>query len=333
MMQKVRIAVVGVGGITKEYFFPAVAVSQDSQLEAIFTGSPERSGPVARKYGCDHVLPYEDYEEAIGSDLFDAVYIAVPNPLHAAYATTALKAGKHVLVEKPIATTASDAEAMIAAAKEGGSILMTSYRMHTDPVAQGVIGRIRSGRIGEVRHFTSCFSFQVDAGNHRLKAGNWGGALQDIGLYCINVARQIFDVEPLECFATATRRPEDERFAEIADSASVTLVFPGMRTAQFVVSFGAAAVDQYLVVGTEGSIRVDGGLRMDTQTNVEVHGPNADTKTYEPRDQFAPLVSAFSEHIRKGTSPIGSDGTEGLKDLKVILAIESSIEKKQVIRV
>lgn len=329
---KVRYAVVGSGAITSEHFLPALAASGNSTLTCVFSGNPARAAGLAGRYGCAEVLPYDAFEQALTRDLFDAVYIAVPNTLHARFALPALRQGTHVLVEKPMASRVEDAQAMVEAARQSGALLMTSYRMHVDPVSRSVADQVRAGTVGEARLLTSTFSFQVERGNHRLQASYWGGALQDIGLYCINTARHLFADEPELCLAMATRPPNDSRFDEVDDAVSVTLRFPGMRMAQFVVSFGAAPVDEYHVIGTQGSIRVAGGLRMDSPTEVSQSGDICRHDSYDPRTQFVLLVSACSDNILRGTTPIGWNGEDGLRDLLVLQAAEQSLRQGQAVQ-
>ncbi|RQM43783.1 gfo/Idh/MocA family oxidoreductase, partial [Paraburkholderia bannensis] len=131
----------------------------------------------------DTIVGYDDYERLLNSDVVDAVYIAVPNPLHADYAIRAARAGKHVLVEKPMATSVADAEAMIVAATEAGVWLSTCYRLHNEAGTIAALEAIREGRIGDPRYFSGVFGFQSATGNHRLDSQNWSGPLQDIGIY------------------------------------------------------------------------------------------------------------------------------------------------------
>ena len=94
--------------------------------------------------------------------VIDAVYIALPNSMHADFAIRAMKAGKHAIVEKPLAISVAECEAMIAAAEENGVFLMTAYRLHCEPMTVEVLERVRAGEIGPVKHFSSTFGFQSD---------------------------------------------------------------------------------------------------------------------------------------------------------------------------
>ena len=200
------------------------------------------------------MVGYDGYDALLASPSIDAVYIALPNHMHADYSIRAARAGKHILVEKPLAANEAEALAIIAAAREADVLLMTAYRLHNEPGTVAVLDHIRAGAIGRPQVFQSLFSFQTVVGNHRLTASTWGGPLQDIGVYCVNAARHVFAEEPVEAMAMAQRPGDDPRFGEVDATVAATLRFPSGGVAQFVVSFGASAVDSYRVVGTTGDL-------------------------------------------------------------------------------
>ena len=198
MSGPVRYAVVGAGWISQEAFLPAIPQVENSAVNAIVSGNPDGAGKLAEFYGIEHVYSYDDYDAMLAADVVDAVYVALPNSMHADYAIRAMRAGKHALVEKPLAISIAECEAMIAAAEEAGVFLMTAYRLHSEPGTVKVLDLIQAGEIGEPRHFASTFSFQSDDDNHRLLAKHWGGPLQDIGVYCLNAARHCLASEPTQ---------------------------------------------------------------------------------------------------------------------------------------
>lgn len=148
-MGQVRYGIVGAGWIAQEAFMPAVAKAGNSRMTAIVSGSPDRARALGDQYGIDTIVGYDGYDRLLTSDLIDAVYIALPNSQHADYAVRALRAGKHVLVEKPLATTEAECAAIIDAAREGGAFVLTAYRLHHEPGTQETIRRIRAGEIGD----------------------------------------------------------------------------------------------------------------------------------------------------------------------------------------
>jgi len=239
-------------------------------------------------------------------------------------AIRAARAGKHVMVEKPLAVSEDEALAMIAAARAANVFLMTAYRLHNEPGTVAVLEHIRANAIGRPLFFQSVFSFQTAIGNHRLKASTWGGPLQDVGVYCINAARHIFAEEPIEAMAMSYRPEDDPRFGDIDASVAATLRFPSGGLAQFVASFGAAAVDNYRVVGTSGDLELDPGFRFDTVTRLRLRRDKKIIETEFPQiDHFGAQVRYFSDCIRSGTPP-EADGEEGLADLLALVAIEKA---------
>src|SRR6266478_498148 len=179
----INYAVVGAGWISQEAFLPGVAQSGNSRVAAIVTGNRAKAARLADFYGIGAVVGYDGYDALLASPEIDAVYIALPNDMHADYAIRAARAGKHILVEKPLAASEDEALAMIAAARSAKLFLMTAYRLHNEPGTVAVLEHIRADAIGRPLFLQSVFSFQTARGNHRLKASAWGGPLQDVGDY------------------------------------------------------------------------------------------------------------------------------------------------------
>lgn len=327
----IRYAVVGAGWISQEAFMPAVAATQNSRMQAVVSGRRDIARHLASFYGVPEVLDYSDYNALLTSDRIDAVYIALPNDLHADYTIRALRAGKHVMVEKPLATSVAEGEAMIAAAKESGAFLMTAYRLHNEPGTHAMLDAVRTGKIGDALYVAATFGFQTQLGNHRLKSGHWGGALPDVGVYCLNAARHIFEAEPISVQAIASRPPNDPRFAEIDASLAVTLRFPGERLAQFFCSFGSALSESLRVIGTMGELVLDPAFRFESAFTMRLKKDGNETLQVFPQvDHFAGQIAYFSDCIDKGVPP-GADGGEGLADLRVLIAIDEAARTEKTV--
>lgn len=303
---------------------PAVAATGNSSMQAIVSGSLEVARKLADFHGVTEVVDYAGYDELIASDRIDAVYIALPNSMHADYTIRALKAGKHVMVEKPLATSLAEGEAMVAAARDSGRLLMTAYRLHNEPATHVMIETIRSGRIGEPVYFASTFGFQSQLGNHRLRASHWGGALPDVGVYCLNAARHVFAAEPIAVQALASRPPEDPRFAEIVASLAVTLKFSGERLAQFFCSFGSGTSESIRVIGSSGELILDPAFKFDSALRLTVRDESGETVVpFKQADHFSGQIAYFSDCIVSGQPP-EADGEEGLADMRALLAIDEA---------
>jgi predicted dehydrogenase len=320
--QKVRYAVVGLGYISQAAVLPAFKhASENSELTALVSDDPEKLAILAKKYKVQKTFGYEQFEDCLRD--VDAVYLAVPNTMHADFALRAARAGVHVLVEKPMAVTAEDCESMIRECDAHHVKLMVAYRLHFEAANLKAIEIVENGTIGPAKIVSSDFSMQVEEGNVRLDRELGGGTLWDIGIYCLNAARSIFRAEPMEVFAFETMG-DGERFAEVAESTTVLMRFPGERVAHFACSFGAANVSSYRIIGTRGDLVVSPAYEFATAL---AHTLTVDGKTtkekFPKRDQFAPELVYFSSCILEDRRPEPS-GEEGLADVRAILAMLES---------
>src|SRR5947207_6390738 len=249
----IRYAVVGCGHIAQVAVLPAFGnARRNSKLVAIVSGDPVKRAELQRKYEIPRALDYQHYDELLKSGDIDAVYIALPNSMHAEYAERAARAGVHVLCEKPMAVTEAECELMARVAREHQVRLMVAYRLHFERANLEAAEIARSGRIGEPRLFTSTFTMTVVPDNIRVKRALGGGVLYDIGIYCINAARALFRDEPTEVHASAAGA-----IGDVAESVSAVLRFSNERLAAFTCSFGATKVSEYRLVGTKGELAVD----------------------------------------------------------------------------
>jgi glucose-fructose oxidoreductase len=325
--RKIRYAVVGLGKIAQEAVLPAFQhARRNSQLTALVSQDKRKMQRLARKYRAAHTWTYEEYADCLQSGAVDAVYIALPNSMHCEFAVRAANAGIHVLCEKPLATTEKECASMIAAAEESGVQLMTAYRLHFERANTQALEIVRSGKIGEPLIFQSTFTMQVkDLNNIRLRKAVGGGTLYDIGIYCINAARHVFQAEPIEV-TCVTANGDEPRFHEVEATASAVMRFPDERLATFTCSFGAGDVSSYTIVGSKGDLRLRPayGYSEALEYVLTANGRSR-TKRFPVRDQFAPELLHFSECIRADREPEPS-GREGYADVRVIRALYRSAE-------
>ncbi len=264
-MKKIRYAVVGLGHISQNALLPSFKNARNSELAALITGDEKKRKELAELYGLDPAatFSYEQYDECLRSGKIDAVYIGLPNHLHCDYTVRAASAGMHVLCEKPMAVDERECEQMMEACDRAGVKLMIAYRLHFEPGNLAAIQAASSGKLGDLRIFTSSFSQQTEGENIRLTqpVERGGGSLYDMGVYCINAARYLFRDEPIEVTATTASNGE-LRFRESPEMTSAVLRFPEERLATFVTSFGAAALSEYTLLGTKGLAAPFSGLRL-----------------------------------------------------------------------
>jgi predicted dehydrogenase len=317
---KVGYAVIGLGHITQSAVLPAFKhASKNSRLVALISSDEEKRKKLGKRYHCD-AYDDSDLEVCLARPDVDAVYIAEPNHKHAEFVSRCAQMGVHVLCEKPLGVSEEECRRMINACDEASVRLMTAYRLHFEPVNLEVIRLLEQGKIGELRYFTSTFAYQIKAGNVRTSAEHGGGAIWDLGVYCINAARSLFRADPVEIFAMPMMRQKDPRFADIHEGMTVILKFEGERTAQFTVSFGSAVQCDYRMVGTRGHIEVSNAYEYSLPRELRlVIGDKIKRRKFKPTDQFAPELIAFSRAVLDGTR-LEPDGEEGLRDVRVIAA-------------
>lgn len=326
--RKVRYAVLGAGWIAQEDFFPGIGHTGNSEITGIITGDEEKAAILAEKYQVEHTWNYGQLAEALKSGEFDALYLATPNSRHREFAVPALEAGIHVLLEKPMAPTEEDCQAIITASERSGAKLMIAYRLHFDEGTLSSIQAIRDGAIGEPRIFSSVFGQQVAAENSRMRGELWAGPLPDMGTYPINAARNFFGAEPVEVMAFTESLPE-LRFSQVEEMISVLLRFPENRLAQFVVSYGVDSVSELRIAGTKGNLRLDPAYSYDKAIERWVlAGGKAEHTKFAHRDQFGGEAKYFSDCILDDHQP-EPNGLEGLADVRVMTAIELSLRERR----
>jgi glucose-fructose oxidoreductase len=325
--EPVRFAVIGQGYFAQGAVLPAFKEADGCELRAIFSNDRTKLRALKRRYGVAMALGYDQYDDYLRSGEVDAVYIALPNDMHAEYTIRAAMAGVHVLCEKPLATSSEDAESMVRACVENGVRLMTAYRLHFEGATLEAIEQVQRGAIGRPRFFSTTFAMQVQDDNIRTRRARGGGPLLDLGIYCVNAARALFRAEPVQVAAMSATIRGDRRFREIDEQVSATLLFPGERLAQLTCSFGAYDHSALTVVGERGRIRMDPAYDYATDLTVEteVTGKRPQRKKFPKRDQIAAELVAFARSIRTGRAPEPS-GEEGLADLRVLEAIQRAAE-------
>ena len=318
----IRYAVVGCGHIAQVAVLPAFGnARRNSKLVAIVSGDPVKRAELQKKYDIARAADYGEYDALLKSGEIEAVYIALPNSMHAEYTERAARAGVHVLCEKPMAVTEAECELMGRVAREHQVKLMVAYRLHFERANLEAIEIARSGRIGEPRLFTSTFTMTVVPGNIRVQRALGGGVLYDIGIYCINAARSLFRDEPTEVRAIAAGA-----IGDVEESVSALLRFPNERLASFTASFGAGKVSEYRLVGTKGELAVDPAYEYarPLEHRLALEGTVVSERRFAKRDQFAPELLYFSDCLLTNRDPEPS-AEEGLADVRVIRALYRSI--------
>jgi predicted dehydrogenase len=318
----IRYGVVGLGHIAQVAVLPAFAhARRNSELVAVVSNDRTKRREIARRHRLDQTFTYEEFDDCLR--VVDAVYIALPNSMHAEYTIRAARAGVHVLCEKPMAVTVDECRRMLVACRKANVKLMIAYRLHFETINLAAIELARRGRLGELKFFNSSFSMTVRRGDIRTKRAYGGGTLYDIGVYCINAARNLFRSEPTQVSAVSINSGLAS-LAEIDETTAATLRFGNDRVATFITSFNAADVASYRLVGTKGNLHVDPAYEYaeGLSYTLTVDGRKA-RKEIGKRDQFAPELLYFSDCILDDRRPEPS-GEEGLQDVRIVQALYQS---------
>ncbi len=274
-----------------------VALASREANRAMFTA--QQMG-IPRSYG--------SYEALLRDPEVDAIYNPLPNHLHAEWTIAALEAGKHVLCEKPIGLSADEARRMEEAARRSGKVLMEAFMYRLHPVWVTVRHLVEAGRIGELRAVQEWFSFYTDdPQNIRNRAESGGGAMYDIGCYCVNSCRMLMGGEPTGTSAAVRRDPGSGVDVTVA----AVLEF-GERLASFGVSIRAEADQKVAVYGTEGRIVIEIPFNIpgDQPTRVLLYRGSGmppfeptEVLPFPPANMYGIQAAAFAAAVLDGTPP------------------------------
>lgn len=246
-----RWGVVSTAKIAQVHVIPAILTSSNGVLSAVASRDLARAQTLAQQCGAPHA--FGTYEELLASDAVDAVYIPLPTSQHVEWAIRAADAGKHVLVEKPLALKASDIAPVIAARDRNKVLVSEAFMVTYHPQWRKVRDLVQAGAIGQLRQVQGAFSYyNVDPDNMRNQPELGGGALPDIGVYPTVVTRFVTDREPLRVQASVERDPNfgTDRFASVrADFGTFELLF--------YVATQLAARQVMVFHGNEGFIEVE----------------------------------------------------------------------------
>ena len=325
--KKTGYAVIGLGRIAG-HFLPACGMTANSQITALVSGHPDKARTIAAQYNVPStsIYNYENFDEIAHNPAVDAVYVALPNSMHAEYTIRAAKAGKHVLCEKPMATNVADCEKMIAACKAANVKLMIAYRCHYEPTNLKAIEIIRSGALGQVQAIESPFGFNISPGEWRLsKTMAGGGPLFDVGIYSLNACRYLTGEEPEHIAAYASTIDKDGRFKEVEENVAWTVRFPSGIVASCTTTYGANMPGYFHVYGSKGWLRVDNAFVYEGLHLTAEYGGTKIDELNPARDpsHFVAEAGHFSHCVQNNLQP-QSPGEEGLKDMGYITQIYKS---------
>jgi predicted dehydrogenase len=323
MSEKVlRWGVVSTANIGVRKVIPATQRAERCEVVAIASRDLERAARVASELRIPRA--HEGYEALLSDPDVDAVYIPLPNDQHAAWTIAAARAGKHVLCEKPLAMSAAEAEQMLEACASEGVLLMEAFMYRLHPSWEAVRDLVASRRIGRLRSVQSWFSyFNDDPRNIRNVPELGGGALYDIGCYCINLSRMLFAGEPTRVEASVT---QDETGTDVLTSA-ILAFDEGVAT--FTCSTRAEPDQRVHIYGTEGriSIGIPFNIPPDRPTEIVLTSggdppvnPHSETLTFATADEYTIQAERFADAVLDGR-PLPIPPEDAIGNLRVIEAV------------
>ncbi|WKN43875.1 Gfo/Idh/MocA family protein [Tunicatimonas pelagia] len=319
-MQVVKFGVLGVSGFFKKKIAIPTAKSPLIKWQGIASRSLERSQEAADAYGITNA--YGSYEELLADEAIEALYIPLPNHVHAEWIKKAADAGKHILCEKPIALSAQEAQEAVEYAEAKGVKVMEAFMYRFHPQWQHALELIRMREIGNVQLVQTFFGYtNADANNIRNQSDKGGGALYDIGCYAISVSRFLLQAEPQRVLSLLTEHADFK--TDILSSG--TLDF-GEARAQFTVGTQTFPYQQVTVHGSGGviSIEIPFNTPADVAARVTVTTSIGTREVkLSPTDQYIAEFEAFARAIREDTT-VPTPPTDAVKNMRVLDALFES---------
>ena len=324
-------AVAGVGHFAQNRAIPGIVRSRRAKMTGLISGNADKAQRVGAAYaiGTDHLYSYETMDRLAQDDTIDVVYVITPNAVHEEVVIRAFEAGKHVLCEKPFATTEAACQRMIDAGEAAGRKLMIAYRAHFEPHNVMAKRMLDEGVLGDVWFATSDHHRVLDPEAvqdqwRMVRALAGGGSLPDIGIYGLNGIIWFFGESPARLRGTLASPPGDERFGDVEAFSRVELEFPSGRVAQ--LSSGYTGDKKRIdLIGSQATATLDPATSYEGN-RLNIISTSEDRLIVPPklsRFQFDDEIDHFSRAIQEGTD-ILTPASMGLRDVRLILAIQES---------
>ena len=339
-MEHVRVGVMGAANIGRKVVIPSILRARNAELVALAsssdagerflreTGLETRDGRRLR----DAVRLHGSYAELLADPGVDAVYIPLPNHLHAEWSKRAADAGKHVLCEKPAALNAAETADMIDHCSARGVVWMEAFMYRFHPQWRTVRRLLDEGAIGDLRAVVAVFTFTVhDPQNVRRVPEYGGGSLYDVGAYCINVSRWMFGRPPVAVSGSALRSPEgvDEDFRGVLD-------FGAGGSALILSSLAQPYRHHVRLLGTEGDITVPQAFVVRADDEVRVIHTDADGReeahAIEAADEYRLEVEDFADCVLSGRAPQVVSHADTLANMRAVDALYASAASGEAVR-
>lgn len=320
MTESIRWGILSTANIGIKRVIPAIQKANNGIVQAIASRDFERAKLLAEELNIP--TAYGNYEDLLASDEVDAIYIPLPNSMHAEWAIKCAEAGKPTLCEKPLASDADEAQRMVNVFKAHDVLFAEAFMYRFHPQSQRVQYMVQSGEIGDVTLMNASFSFTIsDEANIRLSKDLAGGALMDVGCYCVNSMRFIAGEEPTkgQAFAHFGEKTDvDETIAGI-------LEFPSGMRGHFDASLRTHKLHTYDIRGTEGRILLPESYTPAHDSNTLIHfwkGNDYEAIEVPAVDQYQLMVEDFADALINSRPPKfdPQDGVDNMRVIDMLLA-------------
>jgi predicted dehydrogenase len=332
-----RFGILGVSHFAVRRMFPAMRAARGVEIAAIASRDGARANETAATLGIPKA--YGSYDELLADPTIDAIYNPLPNHLHVPWSERAVRAGKHVLCEKPVAMNAGEARRLLAVRDETRRLICEAAMVRVHPRWLAARELVRQGKIGALRAFSGTFAYKLRSrDNVRYDKSMGGGVILDTGFYPVTMSRFCFDAEPTEVIAAVEPDPE----SGVDRLSSALLRFPGGH-ATLTCGMELLPGQRALLLGSDGHIDVfqawtppaDRPSELVLETSADLERPIAERIAFEPVDQYTVLVELFARAAQDGDNPGPVPLEDSLKNMAVLDALFRSVvsgrwEKPQV---
>lgn len=299
--RKISWGVLGCAGIAEKHVIPALLLADNAVLYGVSSRSDsERLHQFAEKFRPLHT--FTSYEALLADPQIDAVYIPLPNSLHAEWVKKAAAAKKHVLCEKPLGVNAAEVAEMQAACESHGVLLMEAFAYRHSPLSRTIETLLQSGQIGDIRLIETYFSYNLhDLDNVRLKSELKGGAMYDVGCYNIDLIGHLMGSLPDAVRASAYFGPE----SQVDESCLATMTFPGPVDAISYCSFRTESRNEITILGSEGMLTVSPAFNFQGTAKIKLATKGQpDTVIVDCPNNYTLEIEQFGRCITEGEKPL-----------------------------
>ncbi len=325
--RQLGVALVGLGGYSTGQLAPALQQTKRCRLAGIVTGTPAKAAQWKQQYNIPdkNIYDYKTFDRIIDNPAIDIVYVVLPNALHAEYVVRAAQAGKHVICEKPLATSVADARRMVAAVQKAGKKFSVGYRLHFEPHNREMMRLGQQQVFGPVRHLAADNGFKVNNPSWRVnRALSGGGPLMDMGIYCVQGCLYTKGQVPVSVTAKFTPNPDPALFKDVEAGLNWQFQFADGAVADCRTSYTENMNGRLRAEGPKGWAELApafgyGGLQGRTSQG-PMNLPNI--------NQQAAQMDDFADCILRNR-PTRVPGEMGLRDVQLLEAIYRAAETGQ----